>query len=208
MKVLQPVFMAPHESSRSVVELLADARGCRACEAHLPLGPRPVLQADAAARILVVGQAPGARVHASGIAWDDRSGARLRAWMGIDAEHFYDPSRVAIMPMGFCYPGRGSSGDLPPRRECAPLWHERLIGQLPKIELTLFVGAYAQARHLRRTGHVSVTRTVHNWRALGPGVIPLPHPSPRNVAWFKANPWFDDELLPVLQQSVRKLIGD
>ena len=207
MKVLQAVFMAGHESARSLDDLLAQVRACRACEAHLPLGPRPVVQAGAAARILIVGQAPGARVHASGIPWGDRSGDRLRDWMGIDAEHFYDPSRVAIVPMGFCFPGRGPGGDLPPRRECAPLWHERLIGQLPKIKLTLLVGAYAQVHHLRRTGHVSVTRTMNNWRAHAPDVIPLPHPSPRNVAWFKANPWFDDELLPVLRQSVRKLIG-
>ena len=208
MKDLQAGFMALHESSRSLDDLLADVRACRACEAHLPLGPRPVLQAGAAARILVVGQAPGARVHASGIPWDDRSGARLRAWMGIDAEHFYDPSRVAIVPMGFCSPGRGPGGDRPPRRECAQLWQDRLIAQLPRVELTLLVGAYAQAHHLRRIGHMSVTRTMHNWRAHAPGVIPLPHPSPRNIAWFKANPWFDDELLPVLQQCVRKLIGD
>ena len=127
--------------------------------------------------------------------------------MRIGAEHFYDPSRVAIVPMGFCYPGRGSSGDLPPRLECAQLWRDRLIAQLPGIELTVLVGAYAQAHHLRHTGHVSVTRTMHNWRAHAPCVIPLPHPSPRNIAWFKANPWFDDELLPVLRQGVRKLIG-
>jgi uracil-DNA glycosylase len=219
--------MARDESGRSLDDLLAQVRACRACEAHLPLGPRPVVQAGAAARILIVGQAPGARVHASGIPWDDRSGARLREWMGIDAEHFYDPARVAIVPMGFCYPGRGPSGDLPPRLECAPLWQERLIAQLPKVELTLLVGAYAQTHHLRRTGHTSVTRTMLDWRANqatsvlrtpvfalraavrahAPGVIPLPHPSPRNIAWFKANPWFDDELLPVLRQSVRKLIG-
>lgn len=207
MKSRQAVFMARHGSPRSLDDLLAEVRACRACETHLPLGPRPVLQADAAARILVVGQAPGARVHASGIPWDDRSGARLREWMGIDAEHFYDPTRVAIVPMGFCYPGRGSSGDLPPRRGCAPLWQDRLIAQLPGIELTLLVGAYAQTHHLRRTGHVSVTRTMHNWRAHAPAVIPLPHPSPRNIAWFKANPWFDNELLPVLRQSVRKVFG-
>ncbi len=207
MKDRQSIFMARHESSGSLDDLLAQVRACSACEAHLPLGPRPVVQAGARARILVVGQAPGARVHASGIPWDDRSGARLREWMGIDAEHFYDPARVAIVPMGFCYPGRGPGGDLPPRPECAPLWQDRLIAQLPGIELTLLVGAHAQAHHLRRTGHVSVTRTMRNWRAHAPCVMPLPHPSPRNIAWFKANPWFDDELLPVLRQSVRKLIG-
>ena len=198
--------MTTTEAHPTLDGLLAQVRACRACEAHLPLGPRPVLQAGAAARILVVGQAPGARVHASGIPWDDRSGARLRDWMGIDAKRFYDPARVAIVPMGLCYPGRGVSGDLPPRLECAQLWQGRLVAQLPSIELTLLVGRYAQAHHLRRAGHASVTQTMHNWRAHAPCVIPLPHPSPRNIAWFKANPWFDDELLPVLRQSVRRLI--
>ena len=222
-----PTHAAAPQAHPSLDDLLAQVRACRACEAHLPLGPRPVLQAGASARILVVGQAPGARVHASGIPWDDRSGVRLREWMGIDAGHFYDPARVAIVPMGFCYPGRGNSGDLPPRRECAPLWQDRLLAQLPRIELTLLVGGYAQAHHLRHAGHVSVTRTLHNWRVhqttsvlrpadsrLGAArrahqassVIPLPHPSPRNIAWFKANPWFEAELLPVLRKKVRGLI--
>ena len=211
MKVGQTVFMAGHDAACSLDDVLAQVRACRACEAHLPLGPRPVVQAGAAARILIIGQAPGARVHASGVPWDDRSGDRLRDWMGIDPEHFYDPNRVAIVPMGFCYPGREignkHGGDRPPRPECAPLWQDRLITQLRGIELTLLVGAYAQAHHLRQAGHVSVTRTLHDWRAHAPHVIPLPHPSPRNVAWFKANPWFDDELLPVLRQHVRQLIG-
>lgn len=187
--------------------LLQTVRACRVCEAQLPLGPRPVLQAGAMARILIVGQAPGARVHASGVPWDDRSGERLRDWMGIDAHTFYDRSSVAIVPMGYCYPGRGASGDLPPRRECAPLWLDRLLAQLPRIELTLLVGRYAQAHFLRGAGHVSVTATTRDWRAHAPRVIPLPHPSPRNIAWFKANPWFDDELLPVLRHTVHKLVG-
>ena len=194
------------DGTPTLAALLAEVRACRVCEAYLPLGPRPVLQAGAAARILIVGQAPGARVHASGIPWDDPSGVRLRAWMGIAAAHFYDPARVALVPMGFCYPGRGVSGDLPPRPECAPLWQQALLERLPRIELTLLVGAYAQAHHLRSAGHASVTQTMRHWRSHAPAVIPLPHPSPRNIAWFKANPWFDDELLPVLQQSVRKLI--
>ena len=187
--------------------LLAEVRACRVCEAHLPLGPRPVLQAGAAARILIIGQAPGARVHASGIPWDDRSGERLRDWMGIDAERFYDPARVAIVPIGYCYPGRGASGDLPPRRECAPLWLDRVLAQLPHIELSLLVGRYAQAYFLPCARHASVTSTMRDWRDHAPHVIPLPHPSPRNIAWFKANPWFDDELLPVLRRSVGKLLG-
>ena len=187
--------------------LLETVRACRACEAHLPLGARPVLQAGATARILIVGQAPGAKVHASGVPWSDRSGERLRAWMGIDAETFYDRDRVAIVPMGYCYPGRAASGDLPPRRECTPLWLDRLLAELPRIELSLLVGQYAQSHFLRGAGHVSVTATTRDWRAHVPGIIPLPHPSPRNVAWFKANPWFDDELLPVLRRSVHKLVG-
>jgi uracil-DNA glycosylase len=166
------------------------------------------LQAGASARILIVGQAPGARVHASGVPWDDRSGERLRGWMGINAQRFYDKSCVAIVPIGLCYPGRAASGDMPPRSECAPLWLDRLLAQLPRIQLTLLVGAYAQAHFLRAVGHTSVTATTRNWRAHLPRVIPLPHPSPRNVAWFKVNSWFDDELLPVLQRSIREIIGD
>jgi uracil-DNA glycosylase len=195
------------EGNRTLDDLLESVRACRACEAHLPLGPRPVLQAGATARILIVGQAPGARVHASGVPWDDRSGERLRDWMGIDAGTFYDRARVSIVPMGYCYPGRGASGDLPPRRECARLWLARLLAQMPRIELTLLVGRYAQAHFLRGAGRTSVTSTMRNWRAHAPRVIPLPHPSPRNIAWFKANPWFDDELLPVLRRGVRKLVG-
>lgn len=189
-------------------DLLLAVRSCQACAAQLPLGPRPVLQAGAAARILIVGQAPGARVHASGIPWDDRSGERLRGWMAIDAQQFYDSARVAIIPIGLCYPGRAASGDRPPRRECAPLWLDRLLSQLPRIELTLLVGAYAQAHFLRAVGHTSVTATMRHWRTHLPRVVPLPHPSPRNVAWFKANPWFVDELLPVLQRRVRELIAE
>ena len=186
--------------------LLKEVRACRVCAAYLPLGPRPVLQAGAAARILIVGQAPGAKVHASGIPWSDKSGERLRSWMGIDTSTFYDERKVAIMPMGFCYPGRAASGDLPPRRECAPLWHARLLARMPRIELTLLVGAYAQAHFLRDVGHLSVTATTRDWRAHAPRIIPLPHPSPRNVAWFLRNPWFEAELLPNLRCQVRKAL--
>jgi uracil-DNA glycosylase len=192
---------------RSLNRLLAEVRACRACEAHLPLGPRPVIQAGGSARILIIGQAPSARVHVSGVPWDDRSGERLRDWMDIDAETFYDKSRIAILPMGFCYPGRAASGDRPPRRECAPLWLDRLLEHMPSIELTLLVGRYAQAHFLGPAGGASLTATVEAWRVHAPRVIPLPHPSPRNIAWFIANPWFDGELLPVLQRSVRELLG-
>ena len=170
------------EVKQTLDSLLQTVRACRACEAHLPFGPRPVLQAGVTARILIVGQAPGAKVHASGVPWDDRSGVRLREWMCIAAETFYDKAGVAIVPMGYCYPGRGASGDLPPRRECAQLWLGRLLAQLPRIELTLLVGQYAQAHFLRGTRHVSVTATTRDWRVHAPRVIPLPHPSPRNIA--------------------------
>lgn len=195
-------------SSQELENLLVAVRACRVCEAHLPLGPRPVVQIGSAARILIIGQAPGARVHASGIPWDDRSGDRLRDWMGIDLRSFYDPNRVAIVPMGLCYPGRGASGDLPPRKECAPLWHDRLLAQLPRVELTLLVGHYAQAYGLHKTGHGSVTSATRNWRVHAPHTVPLPHPSPRNGTWFKANPWFSADLVPALRQRVRNLLGD
>lgn len=204
---IEIVDSSPLKVPENLEDLLADVRACRVCDAHLPLGPRPVLQAGATARILIVGQAPGAKVHASGIPWDDRSGERLRDWMGLNAAAFYDRTLVAILPMGFCYPGRASSGDLPPRRECADLWLSGLLAKLPRIELTLLIGQYAQAHFLRDAGHASVTSTTRDWRTRLPGVIPLPHPSPRNVAWFKANPWFSNELLPVLRLSVRKVIS-
>ncbi len=207
---LQPIEIASRarlETPITLDSLLETVRACRACEAHLPLGPRPVLQAGATARILIVGQAPGAKVHVSGVPWGDRSGERLRHWMGIDTATFYDKANVAIVPIGLCYPGRAASGDRPPRRECAQLWLDRLLAQLVRIELVLLVGQYAQAHFLRGKGHASVTTTTRDWRALAPGVIPLPHPSPRNVAWFKANPWFDDELVPVLRHRIRQLVG-
>jgi uracil-DNA glycosylase len=194
------------EARDSLDELLAAVRACRACAAQLPLGPRPVLQAGADARLLVVGQAPGARVHASGVPWDDRSGERLRGWMGIDAATFYDASRIAIVPMGFCYPGRGGGGDLPPRRECAELWFERLLAGLPRIELTLLIGQYAQRHFLGKRRRASLTETTRHWAEHAPRFIPLPHPSPRNTAWFQGNAWFDAELVPVLRRRVRALV--
>ncbi|RQS07230.1 uracil-DNA glycosylase family protein [Burkholderia sp. Bp9002] len=182
--------------------LLAEIRACRACEAVLPLGPRPVLRAHRDARILIVGQAPGARVHASGIPWDDASGKRLRDWLAVDADTFYDATRFAIVPMGFCYPGRGASGDNPPRPECARLWLDRLLAELPAIRLTLLVGQYAQRHFLRDTRQASLTDTVAAWRHYGPAVLPLPHPSPRNQAWFKHHPWFDADVVPELRRRV------
>lgn len=182
--------------------LLAAVRACRACEARLPLGPRPVLQAAGSARILVVGQAPGARVHATGIPWDDPSGERLRAWMGVDVEAFYDASRVAIIPMDYCYPGRGPSGDLPPRRECAQLWLDLLLEKLPHIELTLLVGLYAQRHFLGHRRGTSLTETTRHWERHASRYFPLPHPSPRNTPWLQRNPWFGERLLPALRARV------
>lgn len=187
--------------------LLAEIRACRACADALPLGPRPVLQAGAGASILVVGQAPGARVHASGIPWDDASGARLRQWMGVDDSVFYDASRIALVPMGFCYPGRGKSGDLPPRSECAPLWLDTLLARLPGIRLTLLLGQYAQRRFLGRAARASLTETVAACADYGPGCMPLPHPSPRNQGWFQHHPWFARDLLPVLRERVQAALA-
>lgn len=186
--------------------LLREVRVCRICAADLPLGPRPVLRAGADARLLIVGQAPGTRVHASGVPWDDASGRRLRDWLGIDADTFYDESRVAIVPMGFCYPGKAGSGDAPPRPECRATWHPRLLPLLPKVELTLLIGQYAQAYFLGARRKATLTATMRGWREYLPTQLPLPHPSPRNVAWFKANPWFEGEVLPTLRERVDGLL--
>ena len=186
--------------------LLAAVRECRACDADLPLGPRPVLCAGESARILIVGQAPGLRVHITGIPWDDPSGERLREWMGVDTGAFYDESRIAIIPMGFCYPGRGTSGDLPPRRECAALWLDRLLKKLPQIELTLLIGQYAQRHFLRGRGKPSVAETTKAWRDYGPRYIPLPHPSPRNQPWLHKHPWLEKQLIPALHERVGALL--
>ena len=186
--------------------LLASVRSCRACDAHLPLGPRPVLQVGASARVLIVGQAPGARVHASGTPWDDPSGTRLRQWMGIEAGLFYDAAQIAIIPMGYCYPGRGKGGDLPPRPECARLWLAHLLAKLPKIELTLLIGLHAQRHFLGRRRKHTLTDTVKAWREFAPDYLPLPHPSARNTPWFQRNPWFEEELLPGLRERIDSLL--
>lgn len=194
--------------SRALDGLLREIRACRICEAHLPLGPRPVLQAGSGARILIVSQAPGARVHETGIPWNDASGRRLRDWLRMDDAVFYDPRRVAIVPMGFCYPGKAGSGDAPPRPECRVTWHPRLLPLLPDIRLTLLVGQYAQAWFLGPRRKPSLTETMRAWRGYMPTVLPLPHPSPRNVAWFKANPWFEGEVLPTLRERVRDVLAE
>lgn len=191
----------------SLDALLAAVRACRACEAHLPLGPRPVLQAHAQARILVVGQAPGRRVHETGIPWNDASGDRLRTWMGVDGGTFYDATRIAIVPIGLCYPGRGSGGDRPPRPECAPLWLEHLLARLPRIELTLLIGLHAQRRFLGAQRQPTLARTVADWERHAPRWFPLPHPSPRNQPWLARNAWFERDLLPVLRKRVGRMLS-
>ena len=186
--------------------LLEEVRACRHCAAHLPLGPRPVVRLDPRARLLIVGQAPGTRVHASGIPWNDPSGDRLRDWLYLDRDSFYDVRRIAIMPIGFCYPGSDpKGGDLPPRRECAPLWHPRLRPWLPRIRLTLLVGSYAQAFYLGSRRQAGMTETVRAFRDYLPEFLPLPHPSWRNTGWLKRNPWFEHDLLPVLRRHLRDI---
>jgi len=187
--------------------LLAEVRACRACAVHLPLGPRPVVQAGASARLLLVGQTPSLTVHKTGVPWDDKSGEQLRRWLGVDRAVFYDPARIALMPMGYCYPGRGTSGDLPPRRECAALWHDKLLARMPHIELTLLIGQYAQRHFLGKTARANVTDTVEAFADYAPRFIPLPHPSPRNTGWFKHHPWFESDVLPALRERVRLALG-
>ncbi|MCW3479228.1 uracil-DNA glycosylase family protein [Neisseriaceae bacterium JH1-16] len=188
--------------------LLNDIRACRHCDAVLPLGPRPVVQAGRTARLLIVGQAPGTRVHTTGLPFNDPSGDRLRDWLGLDRDIFYDPSRVAIVPMGFCYPGKQGGGDAPPRLECAILWRQRLLAELPEIRLTLLIGQYAQAWHLGDRRKKTLTETVRAWREYLPTQFVLPHPSPRNAGWFARNPWFAEEALPDLRQAVQQAMAD
>ncbi|MDP4795807.1 MAG: uracil-DNA glycosylase family protein [Rhodospirillales bacterium] len=187
--------------------LLRRVRACEICRDHLPLGPRPVVRISATASILIIGQAPGTKVHASGIPWDDPSGDRLRDWMGLGSDVFYDTAQIAIMPTGFCYPGRDlKGGDLPPRPECAPTWHDSLRAHLKDVRLTLLVGMYAQAYCLGEARKRTMTETVAAWRDYGPDVIPTPHPSWRTTAWARKNPWFEAELVPEIQLRVDKLI--
>ncbi|MBS0313370.1 MAG: DUF488 family protein [Proteobacteria bacterium] len=188
--------------------LLRQVRACTVCEAHLPLGPRPVLQVHPNARLLIVGQAPGTKVHASGIPWADASGERLRAWLGIDDSLFYDATQVAIMPIGFCYPGRGTSGDLPPRPECAPRWFPPLLAHLRRVELTLPIGTWAQRYLLGASRKDTLAETVRSYADYQPRYFPLPHPSPRNTAWLQRHPWFERDVLPSLRQRVQALFAE
>ena len=185
--------------------LLREIRCCTLCSAQLPAGPRPVVQASATARILIAGQAPGRRVHASGIPFDDPSGDRLRAWLGVDRDTFYDPEHFAIVPMGFCFPGTGKSGDLPPRPECAEAWRARLLARLPRVECTLVLGRYALDYHWPEASGKTVTHAVSAWRDRWPELLPMPHPSPRNNRWLRDNPWFERDVVPALRERVREL---
>lgn len=185
--------------------LLADIRACRHCEPFLPHGPRPIVQAASTAAILIIGQAPGARVHASGVPWDDASGDRLREWTGLESATFYNPKKVALMPMGFCFPGSGKTGDFPPRKECAPLWHQSLRAELPAVRLIVLVGQYAQAHYLPPNKKQSMTDAVQRFADAPDGLFPLPHPSWRSTLWMRKNPWFETDVLPVLKQRIAQL---
>ena len=186
-------------------QLLCQIRACAVCADHLELGPRPIVQAAPTARVLVIGQAPGRRVHESGVPWDDPSGRRLREWLGLTDHEFYDPGTVALVPMGFCFLGSTTSGDRPPRPECAPLWHARLLAALGDIRLTVLIGTYALARYLPGSGP-RLTDTVAQWRQHLPDRAVLPHPSPRNRRWLASNPWFEDEAVPAIRSRVREVV--
>lgn len=192
--------------TRTLTATLREVRACQLCAPTLPHPPRPVLQAATCARVLIAGQAPGRRVHVSGVPFDDPSGERLREWLGVDRDTFYDPNKIAILPMGFCYPGHARQGDLPPREECAPAWRKTLLAQLPNIELTVVLGQYAINYHLDG-GEPTLTATVQQWQRYWPTALPLPHPSPRNNLWLKRNPWFEQDVIPVLQQRVAQLVS-
>ena len=183
--------------------LLADIKKCTVCLPHLDNGVNPVVAAAADSKIVIIGQAPGAIVHQSGVPWRDKSGDRLREWLQMSEEDFYNPQITALIPMGFCYPGKGKSGDLPPRPECAPLWHDKLLQQMQAVKLTLLVGQYAQKYYLGNTKKRTLTATVRNFRDYLPTYLPLPHPSPRNNIWLSKNPWFEKEVLPELREQVK-----
>jgi uracil-DNA glycosylase len=185
--------------------LIKEVRSCTICAPHLLHGVRPVLQIDAKAKILIAGQAPGRKVHEAGIPFDDASGDRLREWMGVSKDTFYDEGSIAILPMGFCFPGAGKTGDLPPRPECAIAWRDKLLKQFNQLQLTLVIGKYAQSYHLPNN-KLSLTETVKSWQDYWPNVLPLPHPSPRNNIWLKQNPWFESEIIPILRKRINELL--
>lgn len=185
-------------------QLRSEISACEICASHLPLGPRPVTQFSTTSRVLIIGQAPGTKVHASGIPWADDSGDRLREWTGIEPGEFYDPAKVALVPMGFCYPGKAAGGDAPPRRECAPQWHDRILALLPSNRITLLVGSYAQQHYLPKDAGKKLVDRVRAYERFAPAIFPTPHPSWRSVGWQKRNPWFETELLPRLRDAIRE----
>ena len=194
-------------ANEDLSQLLKEVRSCTLCQ-DLPLGPKPILQMSSEAKVLIVGQAPGRITHGKGIPFDDPSGDRLRNWMGVDRETFYDATKIAMLPMGFCYPGTGNGGDLPPRKECANQWREQLLGRLENIEFTLIIGRYAIDWHLGEKKAKTLRETVLNWRADWPERLPMPHPSPRNLGWLKKNDWFSNEVLPALKKRIAELLED
>ncbi|MFY0644309.1 MAG: uracil-DNA glycosylase family protein [Bacteroidia bacterium] len=187
--------------------LLDEISKCRLCEAFLPLGPRPVLSAHTDSKIVIIGQAPGSVVHKSGIPWDDKSGENLRSWMGISPNTFYDAKQIALIPMGFCYPGKGKTGDSPPRKECAPQWHQQLLHEMNQVKLILLIGAYAQNYYLHSDEHKTLTERVFNFKEYLPHYFVLPHPSPRNNIWQKKNEWFRSDVVPKLKSQVHQIIS-
>lgn len=187
--------------------LVKDIRKCDLCSPYLELGPRPIVSVNTNSKIVVIGQAPGTVVHRTGIPWDDKSGNNLREWMGVDNDTFYEPENFAIIPMGFCYPGKGKSGDLPPRKECAPKWHNALLHLMPEVQLTLLIGKYAQDYYLKKSVRKNLTETVKNYKNYLPQYFVLPHPSPRNNIWMKKNEWFKAEIVPELKQVVNDILN-
>ena len=187
-------------------DLLHNIKQCTICSNHLPLGPRPIVTAHPDSKIIIIGQAPGTSVHKTGVPWDDPSGRQLRKWLGVTDDVFYDETKIALMPMGFCYPGKGKTGDLPPRPECAPQWHSVLLEKLPNIELVILIGMYAQKYYLQGDAKKNLTETVRAYQEYLPKYLPLPHPSPRNRFWLTKNPWFDDEVEPELKRRVNEIL--
>lgn len=187
-------------------DLLHDIRQCTICKSHLPLGPRPIATAHIDSKIVIIGQAPGTKVHASGVPWDDASGKQLRKWLNISDKDFYDTTKFAIIPMGFCYPGKGASGDLPPRPECAPQWHHQLMDKMPNVELIILIGAYSQKYYLKDKAKRTLTDTVGDFKTYLPLYFPLPHPSPRNRFWLSKNPWYEKTVIPELQKNINRIL--
>ncbi|REG82516.1 uracil-DNA glycosylase family protein [Algoriphagus antarcticus] len=187
--------------------LVSRAQACTICKEFLPLGPRPIFSIHPESKILIIGQAPGTKVHATGIPWNDASGNELRRWLGVDREQFYNPKVFGIMPMGFCYPGRGKGGDIPPRPECAPTWHQTMEDHMPEVKLTLLIGQYALKYYLGKSRKKTLTETVRDFESYLPEFLPLVHPSPRNLMWRRRNPWFEEEVVPTLRAHVHELIS-